>query len=79
MPRVHPDQPGSGTANLSSTAQTVLALSAANVDLAGANGLSYLEATLTPTSPTGADGPGKLAILILDADALGESAQLRRQ
>ena len=68
-----PTAPGSGTPDLSSTAQTVLALSAANVELQGADlALSYLEAHVDGyVTAEGADGPGQLAILILDAEALG--------
>jgi hypothetical protein len=70
-----PTTPGSSTPNLSSTAQSVLALSAANVDLSVAReGLSYLESHVDPyVTVDGADGPGQLALLILDADALGVS------
>jgi hypothetical protein len=70
-----PTTSGSNTANLSSTAQSVLALSAANVDLKVAReGLSYLESHVDAyVTVEGADGPGKLALLILDSDALGVS------
>ena len=68
-----PTAPGSGTPDLSSTAQTVLALSAADVDLAGAGlALNYLEAHIDSyVTAEGADGPGQVALLILDAEALG--------
>ncbi|MGO9344370.1 MAG: hypothetical protein ACLP6E_17930 [Acidimicrobiales bacterium] len=70
-----PTSPGSGNADLSSTAQSVLALSAANVDLDVARkGVSYLESHVSAfVVVDGADGPGKLALLILDAKALGVS------
>jgi hypothetical protein len=68
-----PTSPGGSTPDLSSTAQTVLALSAADVDPAGARlALSYLQAHLDAyVMNSGADGPGQLAQLILDATALG--------
>jgi hypothetical protein len=64
---------GSKTPDLSSTAQSVLALSAANADLPVARqGLTYLQAHVaTYVTVDGAAGPGKLALLILDAVALG--------
>jgi Squalene-hopene cyclase C-terminal domain len=70
-----PTSPGSGVANLAYTAQTVLALSSANVDLAGARAaLTYLAANVDNYVPNnGADGPGQLALLILDAVALGDN------
>ena len=70
-----PNAPGSGVASLSFTANTVLALSAANVDLAGARtALAYLESHVDAyVSQAGADGPGQLALLILDAESLGAS------
>ena len=69
----YPTAPGSGTADLSATAQTVLALSAADVDLAGARtAAAYLAAHLDAYVPdAGADGPAQLALLILDATSLG--------
>ena len=72
-----PTSPGSNIANLSSTAQSVLALSAVNVDLSVARrALSYLESHVDAyVTIDGADGPGKLAILILDANALGSNPQ----
>jgi hypothetical protein len=72
-----PTTPGSSTANLSSTAQSVLALSAANVDLNVAReGLSYLESHVDAyVTAEGSDGPAQLALLILDANALGVSPQ----
>ena len=68
-----PSTPGGNVASLSSTAQTILALSAANVDLPGAQqALGYLEGRVDGyVSVDGSDGPGKLALLILDAEALG--------
>ena len=53
--------------------QSVLALSAANVDLSVARtGLAYLQAHVDQyVTVDGADGPGQLALLILDAEALG--------
>ncbi len=70
-----PITPGSSTADLSSTVQSVLALSAANVDLSVARkGLSYLESHVDAyVTVAGADGPGKLALLILGANAMGVS------
>ena len=67
-----PTSPGSGRADLSSTAQIVLALSAANVDLSGAQrALAYLETHVDQYVVTsGADGPAQLALLILDAESL---------
>ena len=62
-----------GTADLSATANAVLALASAGVDQSGGlAALSYLEnqvATFVPAD--GSDGPGQLALLILDAHALG--------
>jgi hypothetical protein len=68
-----PSSPGSSQPSLSSTAQTVLALSASRVDLTGAEkGLSYLEGHVDQyVFADGSDGPGELALLILDAEALG--------
>ena len=64
-----------GTADLSATAQTVIALGATGVDLRGARaGLSYLKAnSATYITQQGSDGPGQLANLILAAHALGAS------
>jgi hypothetical protein len=63
------------TPDLSATANTVLALAAANVDPTGAYAaLNYLGANLsTYVTADGSDGPGQLALLILDAHALGEN------
>ena len=68
-----PTAPGSGVPSLSSTAQTILALSAANVDPQGASlALSYMKSNIDSyVTVDGADGPGQLALLILDAEALG--------
>ncbi|HEY3941135.1 MAG TPA: prenyltransferase/squalene oxidase repeat-containing protein [Acidimicrobiales bacterium] len=68
-----PTAPGSGVADFSTTAQSVLALSAANTDLAGArSALAYLEANVDQyVVDGGVDGPGQLSLLILDAEALG--------
>ncbi len=68
-----PTAPGSSTADLSATAQSVLALSAANVDLGMAqSGLAYLAShQATYVTDEGAIGPGQVALLILDAVALG--------
>jgi hypothetical protein len=68
-----PSAPGSDQPSLSSTAQVVLALSASRVDLPGAEkALVYLESHLDQYVHTdGSDGPGQLALLILDAEALG--------
>ena len=68
-----PTAPGSGVPSLSSTAQTILALSAANVDPQGASlALSYMKSNIASyVIQDGADGPGPLALLILDAEALG--------
>jgi len=68
-----PTAPGSGAADLSATAQTVLALSSADVDPAGARAAAaYLAAHVDAyVTDAGADGPAQLALLILDATALG--------
>ncbi len=62
-----------GSADLSATTQTVIALGTTGVDLAGARaGLSYLEANAQKyISQQGSDGPGQLANLILAAHSLG--------
>ncbi|MGH9093323.1 MAG: hypothetical protein ACRDZR_18375, partial [Acidimicrobiales bacterium] len=64
---------GSAIPDLSATAQGVLALAAADVDPALAHqALSYLQANVAAyVTAGGADGPGKLAVLVLDAAALG--------
>ena len=65
-----PNQP-----DLSSTANTVLALAASGTDAPRATAaLSYLESDVdTYVSVDGSDGPGQLALLVLDATALGVS------
>jgi Squalene-hopene cyclase C-terminal domain len=68
--------PGGSNPDYSSTAQSVLALAAGNVDPVLAHqALSFLAANVGKVvpQPGGADGPGQLAILILDATALGEN------
>ena len=67
-----------GGPDLSATAQAVIALVAANTDLVQASAaLSYLEqhvdAFVVDTTDGGVDGPGQLALLILDAAALRQS------
>ena len=68
-----PTSPGSGRPSLSFTANTVLALVAAHVDPTGvAAALGYLETHVDAfVTQDGADGPGQLALLILDAQAGG--------
>ncbi len=65
--------PATGQANLSFTANTVLALAATGIDVPGAQlALSYLEGHVDSyVTVTGTDGPGQLALLTLDAHALG--------
>jgi len=62
-----------GTANLDATANAVFALATAGVDTAQAtSALEYLEAHVDDyVTVSSADGPGQLALLILDAQALG--------
>jgi hypothetical protein len=62
-----------GTADLSATANTVLALASANADPTGTTAaISYLESHVSAyIAQNGNDGPGQLALLILDAHALG--------
>jgi hypothetical protein len=62
-----------GTADLSGTVNTVLALAAANVDPSPARtGLGYLEQNVNAyVTVAGSDGPAKLALLVLAAHALG--------
>ncbi len=64
-----------GTADLSATAQTVIALGATGVDLNGARaGLAYLKANSQKyIAQQGSDGPGQLSNLILAAHSLGAS------
>ncbi|MGB7051351.1 MAG: putative Ig domain-containing protein [Acidimicrobiales bacterium] len=68
--------PASGspdTPDLSATANTILALASAGVDPSVAqNALNYMEQNVDVyVSQDGSDGPGQLALLILDAHALG--------
>ena len=62
-------------ADLDATANTVLALASAGVATAKAqSALTYLEANVgNYVTVAGSDGPGQLALLILDAHALGVS------
>jgi hypothetical protein len=62
-----------GTANYSETVNTLLALGAANVNLALARtGLAYMEDNADAyIAANGSDGPGQLSLLILTAHALG--------
>jgi hypothetical protein len=62
-----------GSANLSETVNTLLALAAANVNLTLArSGLGYMEANADAyIAANGSDGPGQLSLLILTAHALG--------
>ncbi len=64
-----------GVANLDATANAVYALASAGVDLGQASAaLAYLEAHVnTYVTVASADGPGQLALLILDAHAMGVS------
>jgi IPT/TIG domain/Squalene-hopene cyclase C-terminal domain len=64
-----------GTADLDATANAVLALATAGVDSAQATSMtSYLEAHVNAyVTVSSADGPGQLALLILDAHAMGVS------
>lgn len=68
-----PSQSDPGTADLSATANGLLALASANTDPSlAATALSYLKANVDAyISQDGVDGPGQLALLILDAHALG--------
>ncbi len=68
-----PTAPGSDQPDFSSTAESILALSAANQDLSIArSGLAYMEAHVDQyVTSNGVDGPGQLGLLILDAAALG--------
>ncbi len=62
-----------GQADLPATVNTVLALASAGVDrTAATNAIGYLEANVDQyVTADGVDGPGQLALLILDAHALG--------
>jgi hypothetical protein len=70
-----PSTTSPGTADLDATANTVLALASAGVASAKAgSALAYLEAHVgSYVEVSGTDGPGQLALLILDAHALGAS------
>jgi hypothetical protein len=63
------------TPDLASTANAVLALASAGADRAVATrALTYLEGQVSAyVTVSGSDGPGQLALLILDAHALGVS------
>jgi hypothetical protein len=65
-----------GTANLDATANAVLALASAGVDGAQASAMiTYLQGQVDNyVTVSGSDGPGQLALLILDAHAMGLSA-----
>ncbi len=65
-----------GTVDLTATANAVLALASAGVDHATAlSALDYLQGQVSAyVTVDGADGPGQLALLVLDAHALGQSA-----
>jgi squalene cyclase len=62
-----------GTSDLSSTANAILALASVGVDPSVAqNALTYMEGNVDAyVTQDGADGPGQLALLIIDAHALG--------
>ena len=64
-----------GTANLDATANAVLALASAGVDGAQASSMiTYLQGQVNNyVTVSSADGPGQLALLILDAHAMGLS------
>ena len=64
---------GSIGGSLSTTVNAYPALAAAHVDLSGANAaLSYVEANANSyITVEGADGPGQLAALMIDAHAMG--------
>ena len=68
-----PSQSDPGTADLSSTVNGILALASANVDQNTATtALSYMKSHVNDyVTQDGVDGPGQLALLILDAHALG--------
>jgi len=68
-----PTSPGSNAPSLSFTVNTILALVAAHVDPAGVQtALGYLEGNVDAfVTQDGADGPGQLALLILDTEAGG--------
>ncbi len=68
-----PSQSDPGTADLSATANSILALASASVDPSlAATAISYMKENVDAyVVQDGADGPGQLALLILDAHALG--------
>jgi len=70
-----PSTTSPGTPDLDATANTVLALASAGVGIGKANSaLTYLKGHVnTYVTVSGSDGPGQLALLILDAHALGVS------
>jgi len=72
-----PSSSDPGTADLAATANAILALASAHIDpTVAANGLSYLEQGANfeaYVTQEGADGPGQLSLLMLDAEALGVS------
>jgi hypothetical protein len=72
-----PTAHGSDQADLSSTAQSILALSAANVDLGTArSALTYMESNVDAyVQSGGVDQPAQLALLILDAESMGANPQ----
>jgi hypothetical protein len=65
---------GSVGGSVSSTANAILALAAAHDTTAAQSALSYVEANdasyIVPAGGGGADGPGQLALLILDAHTM---------
>jgi hypothetical protein len=70
-----PSSSNPGQPDLSATANAALALTSADVDPAGAeDALTYLAANVDAfVTVDGADGPGQLALLALDAEAVGQS------
>jgi hypothetical protein len=63
--------------DLEATANTILALASAGVDPSGArNALTYMKGQVDNyVTVDGSDGPGQLALLILDAHALGANPE----
>ncbi|MGO8872919.1 MAG: putative Ig domain-containing protein [Acidimicrobiales bacterium] len=67
-----PSTTSPGEADLSATANAVLALASTGDDTTALDGLGYLEANVDSyVDDDGSDGSGQLALLILDAHALG--------
>jgi hypothetical protein len=68
-----PSSTSPGTPDLTSTVNVVLALASAHYDAAASHqALTYLESHVNAyVKVDGSDGPGQLALLILDAHALG--------